>query len=358
MQRNKISFKVQKIFIGIDVHARTWEVAVLTESGFVKRYSQVSSAKVLFDFLTKHFPDGEYHAVYESGFSGFSTYYALKEYNIDCVVTHAADVPTTQYEEVMKTDRVDALKLARSLRADEIRPIYIRKRENIDDRSVVRVRKTIQKQLGGNRSRIKHMLHCNGVKMPEIFAKPNTHWSRAFIKWLKEDVALLSPTRKSLDLLIMQVETQRSALLTATRELRNLALLDRYKDNYELLMSIPGVGTIVAMSVLTEIYDVTRFKNEKQFASYLGLIPTCHSSGDKEFHGEMTFRGNKQLGPMIIETCWVAISRDYGLGQAYIAYRRKVGPQKAIVKIARKMSNIIFSVLKNKRKYEPYNWEI
>ena len=358
MQRNKISFKGQKIFIGIDVHARTWEVAVLTESGFVKRYSQVSSAKVLFDFLTKHFPDGEYHAVYESGFSGFSTYYALKEYNIDCVVTHAADVPTTQYEEVMKTDRVDALKLARSLRADEIRPIYIRKRENIDDRSVVRVRKTIQKQLGGNRSRIKHMLHCNGVKMPEIFAKPNTHWSRAFIKWLKEDVALLSPTRKSLDLLIMQVETQRSALLTATRELRNLALLDRYKDNYELLMSIPGVGTIVAMSVLTEIYDVTRFKNEKQFASYLGLIPTCHSSGDKEFHGEMTFRGNKQLGPMIIETCWVAISRDYGLGQAYIAYRRKVGPQKAIVKIARKMSNIIFSVLKNKRKYEPYHWEI
>ena len=331
---------------------------MLTESGFVKRYSQVSSAKVLFDFLTKHFPDGEYHAVYESGFSGFSTYYALKEYNIDCVVTHAADVPTTQYEEVMKTDRVDALKLARSLRADEIRQIYIRKRENIDDRSVVRVRKTIQKQLGGNRSRIKHMLHCNGVKMPEIFAKPNTHWSRAFIKWLKEDVALLSPTRKSLDLLIMQVETQRSALLTATRELRNLALLDRYKDNYELLMSIPGVGTIVAMSVLTEIYDVTRFKNEKQFASYLGLIPTCHSSGDKEFHGEMTFRGNKQLGPMIIETCWVAISRDYGLGQAYIAYRRKVGPQKAIVKIARKMSNIIFSVLKNKRKYEPYNWEI
>lgn len=358
MQRNKISFKGQKIFIGIDVHARTWEVAVLTESGFVKRYSQVSSAKVLFDFLTKHFPDGEYHAVYESGFSGFSTYYALKEYNIDSVVTHAADVPTTQYEEVMKTDRVDALKLARSLREDEIRPIYIRKRENIDDRSVVRVRKTIQKQLGGNRSRIKHMLHCNGVKMPEIFAKPNTHWSRAFIKWLKEDVALLSPTRKSLDLLIMQVETQRSALLTATRELRNLALLDRYKDNYELLMSIPGVGTIVAMSVLTEIYDVTRFKNEKQFASYLGLIPTCHSSGDKEFHGEMTFRGNKQLGPMIIETCWVAISRDYGLGQAYIAYRRKVGPQKAIVKIARKMSNIIFSVLKNKRKYEPYNWEI
>lgn len=61
------------------------------------------------------------------------------------MVTHAADVPTTQYEEVMKTDKVDAAKLARSLRAGGIRPIYIRERENIDDRSVIRIRKTIQK---------------------------------------------------------------------------------------------------------------------------------------------------------------------------------------------------------------------
>ena len=105
MQRNKISFKGQKIYIGIDVHAKTWEVCVLTESGYRERHPQQASAKTLFDFLKKHFPDGEYHAVYESGFSGFATYYALKEYGIDCVVTRAADVPTTQYEEVMKTDK-------------------------------------------------------------------------------------------------------------------------------------------------------------------------------------------------------------------------------------------------------------
>ena len=152
MQKNKISFKGQKIFIGIDVHAKKWEVASLTESGFVKRHSQEPSAKVLFDFLRKNFPDGEYHAVYESGFSGFATYYALSEYGIDCIVIHAADVPTTQYEEVMKTDKIDALKLARSLRAEELRPIYIRKRENIDDRAVLRIRRTIQKQLCGYKS--------------------------------------------------------------------------------------------------------------------------------------------------------------------------------------------------------------
>ena len=138
MQRNKISFKGQKIFVGIDVHKTTWEVAVLTESGLLRRHSQESSAKVLFDFLRKHYPDGEYHAVYESGFSGFATYYALKEFGIECTITHAADVPTTQYEEVMKTDRIDAEKLARALKNGEIkRPVYIREKDNIDDRAVI-----------------------------------------------------------------------------------------------------------------------------------------------------------------------------------------------------------------------------
>ena len=70
-----------------------------------------------------------------------------------------------------------------------------------------------------------------------------------------------------------------------------------------------------------------------------------------------TFRGNKHLGPMIIEAAWIAIYRDYGLGMAYARYKQSMKPQEAIVKIARKMSNIIFSVLKNSRKYEPYRWD-
>ena len=223
MQRNKISFKGQKIFIGIDVHKKNWDVAIAPEIGIVKRHPQKASAKELFDFLKKHYPDGDYFAVYESGFSGYSTYYALKEVGIECIVIHAADVPTTQYEEVMKTDRVDSIKLVRSLKAGLLKGIYIREKENIDDRSVVRIRKTIQKQLSGYKARVKHMLHCNGVSLPERFEKPGSHWSKAFIKWLKEDVMLLSSTRNSLDLLIRQVETIRMTLLEATKMMRNLS---------------------------------------------------------------------------------------------------------------------------------------
>ena len=149
MQRKELSFKGQKIFIGIDVHKDSWRVAIVPEVGIVKGHTQKPSATALLDFLKKHYPDGEYHAVYESGFSGFSTYYALQEVGIDCIMIHAADVPTTQYEETMKTDKVDAAKLVRSLKAGLLQGIYIHKRDDIDARAVVRLRKTIQKQLGG-----------------------------------------------------------------------------------------------------------------------------------------------------------------------------------------------------------------
>lgn len=357
MQKYKISFKGQKIYIGIDVHKKNWQVAVITESGLVRRLSVKANAKELFDFLKKHYPDGEYMAVYESGFSGFSTYYALTELGINCIVIHAADVPTTQYEEAMKTDRIDAEKLARSLKAGQLCGIYVRPKENIDDRSVVRIRKTIQKQLGGCKSRVKHLLHNHGVAFPERFEKPGTHWSRAFIKWLREDVVLMSSTRMSLDLLIMQVESMRQNLLAATREMRRLSLTERYSKDFQLLMSIPGIGVNTAMCMLTEICDINRFRNEKQFASYLGLIPTCRCSGEKVAHGEKTFRGNKKIGPMLVESCWIAITRDHGLGCAYSAYKRRMTGQEAIIRVARKMSNIIFSVLKTGNAYVPYLWD-
>ena len=354
MQSNKISFKGQKIFIGIDVHAKNWEVAIAPEVGIVKRHSQKPSAKELFGFLKKNYPNGGYQAVYESGFSGFSTYYALKEVGIECMVIHAADVPTTQYEEVMKTDRVDAVKLARSLKAGQLRGNYVLERQYIDDRSVVRIRKTIQKQLGGYKARVKHMLHCHGVEYPERFAKKQTHWSRAFITWLIKDVRLMSDTRASLDLLIRQVEVIRGTLLEATRQLRQMSQTERYKRRYDLLRTIPGIGLITAMCILTEVCDVKRFSNENQFAAYLGLIPTSHSSGEKTVHGEKTFRGNKQIGPTIIEAAWIAIVRDTGLGSQYLNYKKRMEPQEAIVRIARKLSNIIFSVLKNEKEYVPY----
>ena len=359
MQRNKISFTGQRIFVGIDVHKRKWSVATITESGFQRVHTQNASPQELIDFLHRHYPDGDYLAVYEAGFTGFSTFYSLEEAGVECIVIHPADVPTTQYENVMKTDKVDCVKLAKSLRAGLLKGIYIRPKDSIDDRGVLRVRRAIIKDLCRYKIRVKHLLMSNGVTLPEQFCKHNGNcWTGAFIAWLKTDIGLLSGTRRSLDLLIAQVERMRQAQLQATRELRNLSRTETYRDNYDLVCSVPGIGGIVAMTLITEIHDISRFSNERQFTSYLGLVPTSHSSGDKTIHGEMTFRGNKELGPMMIEAAWIAIRNDRGLAASFSRYCRKMKPQQAIVRIARKLSNIIIAVLKNGQKYVPYSSDV
>lgn len=251
--------------------------------------------------MKKHYPNGKYQAVYESGFRGYSTYYALQEYGIGCIIIHAADVPTSQYENVMKTDAIDSEKLAKSLKGGLLKGIYVRDKEGLDDRSLVRLRKTLQKQLGGYKSRVKHLLYNNGIAYPDCFENSRSHWSNRFIYWLENEVSLLSSTRLSLDLLIDQVKLFRKNLLKATWMVRDLSKKPQYSRQYENLISIPGVGAVTAMCLLTEIGDVSRFHNQREFASFLGLIPSCHSSGENIINTEKTFRGNKHLGTLVVE---------------------------------------------------------
>ena len=79
------------------------------------------------------------------------------------------------------------------------------------------------------------------------------------------------------------------------------------------------------------------------------------ASGDDCYVGEKTFRGNKALGPKIIEAAWITICKDAGLGSLYLRYKERMKPQEAIVRIARKLSNIIFAILKNEKEYVPYH---
>ena len=107
------------------------------------------SAIALRSFLDGKFPGGEYVACYESGFTGFSTYYALSASGIECHIVNAADVPTAQYKSVMKTDRSDSLKLARMLASGAYRDVHTRPREELDDRAVMRLRYRTQKRIAG-----------------------------------------------------------------------------------------------------------------------------------------------------------------------------------------------------------------
>ena len=353
MQKYKVSFKGQNIYVGIDVHLKTWHVTTLTESGCKYSFSQHADAKELFDRLNKKFPEAHFKSAYEAGFCGFSAHYALAEQGIENIVVNAADIPTTGKEKTMKTDAVDSEKIAWALKRDELKGIYVKDKRYMDDTNLIRLRQRFIMDLSRQKNRTKHLLYTQGVTYPERFRNSKTHWSRNFMKWLREEVELLSEQKLSLLLLCDQVENTRKAILKVTREIRRLSTTDRYKENYDLLFTVPGLGLITSMSMLTELdNDIMRFPNERSFVSMLGLIPTCHDSGEKKVSGEKTNRGNKHLGPLIVEASWVAIYRDYQLGAYYSSCCQIMKPHKAIIKVARKLACRTYAVLKTKTKYE------
>ena len=353
MQKYKVSFKGQNIYVGIDVHVKTWHVTTLTESGYKYSFAQHADAKELFDRLNKKFPEAHFKSAYEAGFCGFSAHYALAEQGIENIVVNAADIPTTGKEKTMKTDAVDSEKIAWALKRDELKGIYVKDKRYMDDTNLIRLRQRFIMDLSRQKNRTKHLLYTQGVTYPERFRNSKTHWSRNFMKWLREEVELLSEQKLSLLLLCDQVENTRKAILKVTREIRRLSTTDRYKENYDLLFTVPGLGLITSMSMLTELdNDIMRFPNERSFVSMLGLIPTCHDSGEKKVSGEKTNRGNKHLGPLIVEASWVAIYRDYQLGAYYSSCCQIMKPHKAIIKVARKLACRTYAVLKTKTKYE------
>jgi transposase len=353
-QNSELSFKGQSIFVGIDVHLKSWTVTILTESLFHKTFTQPASHLVLHNYLTKHFPQATYYSVYEAGFCGFMPHYRLRELGIKNIVINPADVPTTQKEHLQKDDPTDSRKLARSLRSQELTSIYIPQLSSLGDRTLVRLRASLVSDMVRYKQRIKSLLYFYGISFPEEFKKPHTHWSSRFMKWLRESVELAHETdRQSLQILVQQAEQQRRLLLEVTKKIKALSSSQKYEKNIKLLRTVPGIGLITAITLLTEIEDIGRFPNTDHFAGYIGLVPTRHSSGENTRVGEMTFRGQKRLRKHLIESSWVAARLDPALLKCFNQYTMRMEKNKAIVKIARKVLNRIYFVLKNQMEYVP-----
>jgi transposase len=136
-QSNKLDFKGQNIYVGIDVHLKSWSVAVVSETSVMKKFSQPPQPEALYKFLAANYPGASYYSVYEAGFSGFWTHNRLSALGIDNIVVNPVDVPTMLKEKLRKTDAVDCGKLARGLRAGDLRGIYVPRAEILEIRSTI-----------------------------------------------------------------------------------------------------------------------------------------------------------------------------------------------------------------------------
>jgi transposase len=351
-QSNKLDFTGQNIYAGFDVHLKHWSVSVMTDHLTHKTFSQPPKPEILFQYLQKNFPGGQYYSAYEAGFCGYWIHNQLMAMGINSIVVNPADVPTTGKERDQKNDPVDSRKLARSLKNGELKGIHVPTLKTLEDRTLVRTRATLVKDITRYKNRIKSFLHFHGIELPEQFLKNKSHWSKRFIEWLDSIEMSEKSGKESIVVMVTIVKNLRSILLETTRKIKALSCTEAYKKNVELLRSVPGIGLITSMMLLTELGGIERFGNTDQLCRFVGFVPSTHQSGENDKSGELTKRGHGILRSALVESSWIAARMDPALMKSYCEYCQRMEPNEAIIRIAKKLLKRISYVLKNQKPYE------
>ena len=350
---NKLSFKGQDIYVGIDTGKKSWTVTILTEQFEHKTFNQPPVPEALVGYLHKFFPEAHYKCAYEAGLFGFWIYEAFIKLGVDCIVAHPADIPTKDKERQNRNDNVDSRKIAKNLRNGELIPLHIPSRQVQEDRSLIRMRIAMVSKQTRCKNQIKCLLDFYGIKTPQELS--NTHWSNRFVSWLESlGHSFEYPSGKqTLGILLSELRYLRLTIAQLTKDIRHLSGQKPYSDSFGYIKSVPGIGTITAMVYLTELGDITRFRNLDHLCSYVGLIPGEDSSGEKEFHTGVSRRRNANLRYLLIESSWIAVRKDPALHLSFTELSKRMAKNQAIIRIARKLLSRIYYVLKNRCYYEP-----
>lgn len=342
----KVSFAGERIYCGIDVHKLSWRVNIRSQEFELEDYSQEAGEETLLSHLRKNYPDASYELVYEAGFSGFSLQRSLECKGINCLVINAGDVPSSDKDKKRKNDCIDARKLSKALAGGSLKGIYVPQQQMEHMRTLVRQRcRLVQDQIRC-KARIKHMLLFSGCNVQD-----DKYWSAHYIKRLQELDCGTILLRQALDLALQEYLSVRKLILLATRQLRELSMQMPYAKVISLLCSIPGIGLINAMVLLSEIQDMSRFKTLDKLCGYAGIVPDLHASGELQNVRGITHRSNHYLREAIVESSWVIIRKDPAMLMHFNEYCRRMHSNKAIIKIARHLlSRIRYVWLKE----EPY----
>jgi transposase len=339
---------IPKLYIGIDVHKKSWTFHYQTDLFDGKTITQPSDPNHLITWVNKHFPTHEVTCAYEAGFSGFIAARLFKKQNWEVLVLNAADIPRPQKQVVVKTDKIDCRNICKQLANKALKSIFIPEEERESFRSLFRERNNYVEGLRHVKLQIKSYLIYFGIPIPEEFDNPN--WSKKFIEWIKSHKPVFETSAMKLSYLLERYEFMQKNLLQVSTVLRAYAR-KYYKKDYYLLKSVPGIGGIVAVAILAELGDLRKYNRFDQLASSVGMVPGIYSSGDNFIVKGITPRSKNLLRSYIIEASWQAVRFDPVL-QEY--YRRHYGkkPNKIIVKVARKLLSRIHAVIKTETPYQ------
>lgn len=294
--------KEYSTFIGMDVHKNSIEIALAQKgrNGEVRNYGKIDNSlnaldKVVRKLVSKGAP---LHFVYEAGPCGYEIYRHLTAKGYDCAVIAPSRIPKRSGDRI-KNDRRDACTLARLDRAGELTPVYVPLAEDEAIRDLTRAREDAKTDEKKSRQRLLSFLLRSGFR----YTGKST-WSKAHMFWLS-GIKMQHPGQQ----IVLQeyIDAINECSLRVNRltdQIRQLLPQSRMFPVVKALQALRGVSLIVAATTVAEVGDLTRFENPSELMSYLGLVPSEHSTGEKTRRGSITKTGNGHVRRVLLEAAW------------------------------------------------------
>jgi transposase len=290
-------------FVGLDVHAETIAIAVAEQEGEVRSLGIIPNREdSVRKLVRKVGPVEELRFCYEAGPTGYVLYWQLARMGAKCEVVAPTLVPVKAGDRV-KTDRRDALKLARNYRAGELTAVWVPDAAHEALRDVVRAREAAKKDQLRARHRLSKFLLRHG-RRPAMGVKP---WTMKYLEWVKREVHFEQMAQEATLLDYLHEVEHAAARITrldgAITEAVKVAP-PQMRAVIEALQALRGVAHISAVTVVAELGELSRFARAKQLMGYGGIVASEHSSGERTRRGRITKTGNAHLRRVVVEAAW------------------------------------------------------
>lgn len=289
------------MFVGMDVHKESIDIALAPAGqGEVRSYGRIAGDLNAVDKIIRKLRSKNQvlNFVYEAGPCGYALHRHLTRKGIACSVVAPSMIPRFPGDRI-KTDRRDAIKLARGHRSGDFSGVYVPRAEDEAIRDLTRGREDAVQASKRARQQLGALLLRQNIRYGGKKA-----WTRSHMSWIAR-VAMPEPVQQIVfQEYVNAVEEARQRVERITEQLRAAATAWRMAPVVEALQALRGVSLVAGASILAELGDLTRFGNPRQLMAFVGLVPSQYSSGPHRRMGSITKTGNSHARRMLVEAAW------------------------------------------------------